>query len=101
MTTLDDLAVRMIGLKDNVDDQSTEITDLRESIDKLIIGLGKMLQIEARHDAMLKEILAACTAEPEGPSPLVKLLLKLNDAVESQSFVLARIEATLAHRADR
>ena len=52
----------------------------------------QMLKIVAAQNAMLKEILAACTAEPEGPSPLVKLMLDLNGTIKTQSAAIARIE---------
>lgn len=77
-------------------DVATEVSDLRESIEILIAGLMNLLKIQAQHSAMLKEILAACTAEPEGPSPLVKLILKLNGAIEEQSAAIARIETAVA-----
>lgn len=76
-------------------DVATEVSDLRESIEILIAGLMNLLKIQAQHSAMLKEILAACTAEPEGPSPLVKLILKLNGAIEDQSAAIARIETAV------
>jgi hypothetical protein len=43
-----------------------------------------------------KEILAACTAEPEGPSPLVQLILELDGNIKSQSAAIARIEAQVS-----
>ena len=48
---------------------------------------------------MLKEILKACTEEPDGPSPLVQLIVKLGNAIESQTAAIGRIEATLARPA--
>ncbi|MGD0106984.1 MAG: hypothetical protein ABSC06_23540 [Rhodopila sp.] len=77
----------------------TQVTDLRETMDILIKGLMNMLKIQAQQSAVLKEILAACTAEPEGPSPLVNLILKLDGAIESQTEAIARIEQAIV-RAD-
>lgn len=69
-----------------------EVTNLREAVDAQTAGLMSMLAIQAQHSAMLKEVLKACTAEPKGPSPLLKLLLKIETAV-------ARIEAAVTHPA--
>ena len=77
-----------------------EVTGLREAVEAQTAGLMKMLGIQAQQSAMLKEILAACTApEPEDPSPLVKLILKLNGAIEDQSAVIARVEAAVIRSA--
>ena len=72
-----------------------QVTDLREGVGMLNGGLLKMLQIQAQHGAMLKEILAACTAEPEGESPLVKLIKQLVASIEGQAASLERIEAAV------
>jgi hypothetical protein len=74
------------------DHLAPEINSLREAIEAQTAGLMQMLKIVAAQNAMLKEILAACTAEPEGPSPLVKLMLDLNGTIKSQSAAIARIE---------
>ena len=42
-----------------------EIRNLREAIEAQTAGLMSMLGTVAAQNAMLKEILAACTAEPE------------------------------------
>jgi hypothetical protein len=55
----------------------------------------KMLGIQAQQSAMLKEILAACTAEPEDESPLVKLIKQLVASIEGQSAAIGRIEAAI------
>jgi hypothetical protein len=74
----------------------SELTDLREAVEAQTAGLMNMLRIQAQQSSMLKEILAACTApEPEGPSPLVKLILKLNGAIEDQTAAIARVEAAV------
>ena len=74
------------------DHLAPEINSLRDAIEAQTAGLMQMLKIVAAQNAMLKEILAACTAEPEGPSPLVKLMLDLNRTIKSQSAAIARIE---------
>jgi hypothetical protein len=74
------------------DHLAPEINRLRDAIEAQTAGLMQMLKIVAAQNAMLKEILAACTAEPEGPSPLVKLMLDLNGTIKSQSAAIARIE---------
>lgn len=74
------------------DHLAPEVNSLREAIEAQTAGLMQMLKIVAAQNAMLKEILAACTAEPEGPSPLVKLILDLNGNIKSQSAAIARIE---------
>jgi hypothetical protein len=74
------------------DHLAPEINRLREAVEAQTAGLMQMLKIVAAQNAMLKEILAACTAEPEGPSPLVKLMLDLNGTIKSQSAAIARIE---------
>jgi len=76
----------------NDDHLAPEINNLREAIEAQTAGLMQMLRTVAAQNAMLKEILAACTAEPEGPSPLVKLILDLNGTIKSQSAAIARIE---------
>jgi hypothetical protein len=82
------------------DHLAPEINHLREAVEAQTAGLMTMLKIQAQQSAMLKEILAACTApEPEGPSPLVKLILKLNTAIEDQSAAIARVEAALTQAA--
>ena len=55
----------------NDDHLAPEINNLREAIEAQTAGLMQMLRTVAAQNAMLKEILAACTAEPEGPSPLL------------------------------
>lgn len=78
------------------DNLAPEINGLREAVEAQTAGLMKMLAILAQQSAMLKEILAACAApEPEGPSPLVKLILKLDEAIDNQTAAIARIEAAL------
>lgn len=77
-----------------------QVTDMREAMDILTKGLVNMLRIQAQHSAMLKEILAACTApEPEGESPLVKLIKQLCGAIEGQTEAIGRIEAAVARPA--
>ena len=56
---------------------SAEINNLREAIEAQTAGLMQMLGTVAAQNAMLKEILAACTAEPEN-SPLADLLMQMN-----------------------
>lgn len=78
-----------------------EITNLREAVEAQTAGLMNMLRIQAQQSAMLKEILAACTARPDGPSPLVKLILKLEEAIKGQTAAIARVEAAVAHPAQQ
>ena len=73
----------------------SEVTNLREAIEAQTAGLMNMLRIQAQQSAMLKEILKACTEEPDEPSPLVQLIVKLSDAIEAQTGALGRIQATL------
>jgi hypothetical protein len=68
-----------------------EIRNLREAIEAQTAGLMSMLGTVAAQNAMLKEILAACTAEPEN-SPLADLLMQMNAS-------LRRIEDAMMHRA--
>ena len=77
----------------------SEVTNLREAVEAQTAGLMNMLRIQAQQSAMLKEILKACTEEPDGPSPLVQLIVKLGNAIESQTAAIGRIEATLARPA--
>jgi hypothetical protein len=65
------------------------IAQLAEGVDTLNQGLGSMLVVLAGHTRLLKEILQAVTAKPEGPSPLERAL---SDIFES----LNRIENDLA-----
>jgi hypothetical protein len=74
------------------DHLAPEINNLREAVEAQTAGLMQMLKIVAAQNAMLKEILAACSAEPEGPSPLVKLILELNGNIKGQSKAIERIE---------
>jgi hypothetical protein len=80
----------------NDDYLAPEINNLREAIEAQTAGLMQMLRTVAAQNAMLKEILAACTAEPEGPSPLVQLILELDGNIKSQSAAIARIEAQVS-----
>ena len=57
----------------------SEITNLRAAVEAQTAGLMNMLRIQAQQTAILKEILKACTEEPEGPSPLVKLIINLSE----------------------
>lgn len=75
---------------------ASELNDLRGAVEAQTGGLMQMLGIQAQQTAMLKEILTACTAEPEGPSPLVQLILKLNAAIEAQSAAIADQSAAIA-----
>lgn len=78
------------------DTLAPEIIELREAIEAQTAGLMQMLGIQAQQSAMLREILVACTAEPDGPSPLVKLILKLNAAIDAQSAAIADQSAAIA-----
>jgi hypothetical protein len=76
---------------------ASELDDLRGAVEAQTAGLMKMLAILAQQSAMLKEILSACaTPEPDAPSPLVNLILKLHGAIEDQSAAIARVEAAIA-----
>jgi hypothetical protein len=73
-----------------------EINHLREAVEAQTAGLMQMLKIQAQQSAMLKEILAACTApESDEPSPLVKLIMKLHEGITAQSAALGRIETAV------
>jgi hypothetical protein len=77
-----------------------EINHLREAVEAQTAGLVQMLKIQAQQSAMLKEILAACTApESDEPSPLVKLIMTLHEGVTAQSAAIGRIEAAVVHPA--
>lgn len=69
------------------DPLARELGDLDESVRMLAEGLMTMLKIQAQQGEMLKEILAACAA-PEGPSPLVEAILKLDKSILSQTTTL-------------
>lgn len=73
----------------------SELSDLRGAVEAQTAGLMNMLRIQAQQMAMLKEILEACTAEPDGPSPLVKLIIKLSDAIRDQTAAIARVETAV------
>jgi hypothetical protein len=78
------------------DEGAKEIIELREAIEALTGGLRALGAMVIRQEAMLKEILKACTAEDsDKPSPLVKAILKLDGTIASQTESLARIEAGL------
>ena len=78
------------------DEGAKELIELREAIEALTGGLRALGAMVIRQEAMLKEILKACTAEDsDKPSPLVKAILKLDGAIASQTESLARIEAGL------
>lgn len=73
-----------------------EVNDLNEAVQAQTAGLTQLMRYIVQQQGMLKEILAAITApEPEEPSPLVKLILKLNQSIEGQTDMLARIEAAI------
>ena len=79
-----------------------ELSDLNEAVRAQTAGLTQLMRYVVQQQGMLKEILAAITApEPEEPSPLVKLILRLNESIESQATTLTRIERAVAGPASR
>ena len=79
-----------------------ELADLNEAVRAQTAGLTQLMRYVVQQQGMLKEILAAITApEPEEPSPLVKLILRLNESIESQATTLTRIERAVAGPAGR
>ena len=79
-----------------------ELSDLNEAVRAQTAGLTQLMRYVIQQQGMLKEILAAITApEPQEPSPLVKLILRLNKSIEGQADALARIEAAVVGPAGR
>ena len=79
-----------------------EINDLTEAVQAQTAGLREMSLYLVQQQTMLKEILGAITApEPEEPSPLVRLILRLNESIERQGDTLGRIEAAVGRPAGR
>lgn len=80
-------------------DLTKSLTDLTDASRAQTAGLMKMLAMMATQQGMLKEILAALTApEPEGPSPLVKAVVGLQQMIHDQGIALGRIETAVTHR---
>jgi hypothetical protein len=78
---------------------TADLTDLKEAVAAQTAGLVKMLALLATHGDMLKQILAAITAEPTDESPLVETLKQLVAATQANGDALHRIEGAIAHRA--
>jgi hypothetical protein len=68
------------------------LTEVKEAATAQTAGLLKMLGVLATQTAMLKDILAAVSAEPEGESPLLRALKQIAATLEWQSVKLEHIE---------
>ena len=81
---------------------SNEVTecllDIRETIQILAAAMVRMNGALETHTELLKEILHAVTAEPEGESPIVMALQRLLEVGEANSVTLARIEQSVGTR---
>jgi hypothetical protein len=71
------------------------MTEVKQTVEAQTAGLLKMLGVLATQTSMLKDILAAVTAEPEGESPLLQALKKIAAILEWQSAKLEHIENTM------
>jgi hypothetical protein len=78
---------------------TSELTDLKEAVAAQTAGLMKLLALLATHGDMLKQILAAITAEPAVESPLVETLKQLVAATQANGDALHRIEGAVGGRA--
>lgn len=71
------------------------LRDVREAVSALTVALARMLAAQARQTDMLKEILAAVTAEPTDESPLQEALRTMLAKLVEIGNTADRIEATL------
>jgi hypothetical protein len=72
-----------------------ELADIKSAIESQTAGLVRMLGVMATHTDMLKQILAAVTAEPEGEGPIVTALKQLTKIAEANRETLGRIDKSL------
>jgi hypothetical protein len=80
-------------------DEVTEgLLDVKETIQIRAAAMVRMNGALETHTELLKEILQAVTAEPEGESPIVVALHRLLDVGEANSVALARIEQLIGAR---
>ena len=77
---------------------TAHLTDVKDAVAAQTAGLMKLLGILATQGEMLKQILAAVTAEPEGDSPLLETLRQLVAAVQATGEALHRIEGAIVQR---
>jgi hypothetical protein len=77
---------------------TAELTDLKEAVAAQTAGLMKLLALLATHGDMLKQIVAAITAEPTDESPLVETLKQLVAATRANGDALHRIEGAIGGR---
>lgn len=77
---------------------TAELTALKEAVAAQTAGLMKLLALLATHGDMLKQILAAITAEPADESPLVETLKQLVAATQANGDALHRIEGAIPRR---
>lgn len=78
------------------EDIANALHDVKDAVDALTAGLMKMLDVMARQGAILDEVRAAVTKEPDGKSPLVEAVEQLVKNAETQNLALARIERAVA-----
>lgn len=72
-----------------------ELARLRAAVDRLEQGLTLMLEIQATHSEMLREILQAAAAPVEPEHPLTGVLAGLIAAMNGQQAELKRIGAAM------
>jgi hypothetical protein len=79
-------------------DVTEGLLDIRETIQILTAAMVRMNGALEIHTELLKEVLQAVTAEPEGESPIVVALQRLLEVGEDNSVTLARIEQSVGAR---
>lgn len=87
----------------DLSDVESRLDDLNEVFGIMLEGfkprdatMGNHTKILVHQTALLTEIKAILTAEPEGESPLVTVIKQLVEAVDGQSTILLRLETAIA-----
>jgi len=73
-----------------------QLTSIRDAIENVAIGFGRMLHIQQSHGLLLQSILEAATAELEPESDLIDLMGQILSVLERQSDQLARLKDILS-----
>jgi hypothetical protein len=74
---------------------ATELASLREALERLEQGLGLMLETQATHSEMLREILQAAAVPGEPEQALTDMLSGLIETMNGQHAELAAIGAVM------
>jgi ABC-type transporter Mla subunit MlaD len=87
-------------LSGEIDRLAGEIAGLRTEMRALTQGLRLMLETQATHTEMLREILAAATLEP-APSPLAETLQQIFAELEATHAALAGLSEHIEKMPER